>query len=136
MSIDNFRLLHSTIMEHYQFIEFHLEGLYAKICGKDFALGLDDVKKSNLYRLIQEIKKIEKENQRLLFSDIEYNRLEKICVRRNFWCHNCYVELVFDRKTGDLKKKEDMMTLIEDLKEAELVRNSLFEKIDYLYRNN
>ena len=40
----------------------------------------------------------------------------------------CYTDFVFDRKTGNLKKNKDMLILIEDLKEAELVRNMLFEK--------
>ena len=135
MSIEKFRLLHSTIIEHYQFIEFHLEGLYAKICEKDFVAGLDDVKKTNIHRILQEIRKIEKEEQVSIFSVLEYERIEKICERRNFWCHNCYTDFVFDRKTGDLKNSKDKLILIEDLKEAELVRNMLYEKkLNYLYK--
>ncbi len=48
MNIDKFRIMHSTIIEHYQFIEHHLEGIYATLCEKNFLLGLEDVEKSNI----------------------------------------------------------------------------------------
>lgn len=37
MTLDKFRVLHSTLVEHYQFVELHLEGIYAAVFRKSFA---------------------------------------------------------------------------------------------------
>lgn len=127
MNIKEFRIIHSTMIEHYQFIELHLEGIYAQICGKEFVCGLRDVEKSSISRLIQQIKKIEAERQIKILSDLDYEKLEHICTRRNYWCHECYTNMAFDRKTNAPKEKY-LLNIIEDLKEAETLRDSLFQK--------
>ena len=128
MTIDKFRIMHSTIIEHYQYIEHHLEGIYASICGKEFIIGLDDVEKCSINRLIQEIRRIEEEKQITIFSDWDYKKLEYIRLRRNFWCHNCFIDMVFDGNNSAPKKKEDVKLLIDDMKEAEVLRDILFQK--------
>lgn len=130
MTLEKFRILHSTIIEHYQFIELHLEGLYAAACGKGFVAGLEDVEKSNIGRLMREIKRLENEKQIHLLSEADHQTLERIYLRRNFWCHNCYVDMVFDRKT---QAPKNARILTEDVLEAEQMREKLFQiKIRYL----
>jgi len=124
LTIDKFRIIHSTLIEHYQFIEFHLEGIYAKIGKKDFYSGLKDVEKSNLSQLVQNIRKVEEERKISIIPKSEYERIEYARTRRNFWCHNCYVDMVFDRKTGVPK---DLNVLMEDFYEAESLRDALFQ---------
>lgn len=46
MNLNEFRITHSTVMEHYQFIERELEGIYAALSGKRFYAGLIDVENS------------------------------------------------------------------------------------------
>ena len=40
MDLIEFRIAHSTLMEHYQFIERELEGIYAALSRKSFCMGL------------------------------------------------------------------------------------------------
>ena len=80
MNLSEFRTAHSVVMEHYQFIEMHLEGIYAALSG------------------------------------------------RSFWTHSCYTNMVFDRKTGGPKKETDIGQLYQDTREAEQMRDLLFEK--------
>lgn len=57
MDIQQFRIAHSTVMEHYQFIERELEGIYAALSGKSFYNGLMDVETfsiSKVIRMVQE----------------------------------------------------------------------------------
>lgn len=128
MTLDEFRILHSNIIEHYQFIEAHLEGIYAEISGNSFLKGLEHVEKYSIKRTINEIQKMERERNISVFTDEEYQQLEQILERRNFWCHNCYFDLPFDRKSGGLKKESDIKQLKQDMRHAEQLREMLFEK--------
>ena len=128
MTLEKFRILHSTLVEHYQFIEAHLEGIYAAVSGKTLLEGLKDVEKDSIHRILTAIKKAEKEKNIVVFTEEEYERIEYILTRRNFWCHNCYYDLVFDRKTGGLKKAEDEQGMLKDLCESEDLRQELFDK--------
>ncbi len=133
MVLKEFRITHSTLIEHYQFIEAHLEGIYAAISGKPFGDGIKDVEKNSISGVIREIRDIEKEKRMQVFSENEYTQLRQIIERRNFWCHCCYFEMSFDLKTGGPARVRDVQTLFEDLKTAEHWREQLFhKKIDLL----
>lgn len=137
MVLKEFRITHSTLIEHYQFIEAHLEGIYAAVSDKNFADGIKDVEKDSLSGIIREIREIEQEKNINIFTEEEYQQLREIINRRNFWCHSCYFELSFDRKTGGLAKVRDVKKLIEDIRDAEFWREALFEKkIEMLKKRN
>ena len=128
MVLKDFRITHSTLIEHYQFIETHLEGIYAAVCGKPFWDGLQEVEKGSLSSAIREIRDVEREKGIQVFTDEEYKQLRKIVERRNFWCHCCYYELAFDLQTGGPAKVQDVQMLFADLKAAEDWRERLFNK--------
>ena len=130
MDITEFRIKYSILMEHYQYIEFHLEGLYAFSKGKDFFKALEKVELDPISKLLS---KINKEAEGQLLDDAECERLRKLNDERNFWTHNCYVDLVIDAKTGGLKHESDEQRLLNAIAEAENVRNMLFEKIRPFY---
>lgn len=133
MELKEFRIAHSTLIEHYQFIEAHLEGIFAAISGRNFVDAVTEVEKYSISGVIREIKEVEKEKNIQVFSEGEYKQLRQIIERRNFWCHCCYFEMAFDRQTGGPAKVRDVQALFEDLKTAEDWRKQLFDrKIDLL----
>ena len=133
MVLKDFRITHSTLIEHYQFIEAHLEGIYAAISDKPFLEGVQEVEKGSLSSAIREVRTAERENGIRVFTDEEYTQLRQIVERRNFWCHCCYFEMSFDLKTGGPARVRDVHTMFEDLKTAEAWREKLFrKKIDLL----
>ncbi len=127
MKIDQFRIWHSLLIEQYQFIEMHLEGIHASFCDGGFIKGLQEVDKSNLRQLLAKIETIEKTEQHPIFSEDERSLLNHVIERRNYWVHNCYTEIVFDSKTDDLKNRKDIDELENDIREAEKLRERLFE---------
>ena len=128
MVLKEFRITHSTLIEHYQFIEAHLEGIYAAVSGKSFAEGIRDVEKDSLGGVIREIKDLEREKKIRVFAEEEYAQLRQIIERRNFWCHCCYFEMAFDLQTGGPARVRDVQVMLEDLKTAEQWRDQLFHK--------
>lgn len=128
MDLKEFRILHSTLIEHYQFIEAHLEGIYAAVSDKPFLVGVQEVEKDSLGGVVREIKELERGKKTRIFTEDEYQQLRKIIERRNFWCHCCYFEMAFDRQTGGPAKVRDVQTLFADMKTAEDWREQLFQK--------
>ena len=131
MTLERFRIYHSLLIEHYQYIESHLEGIYACISGKGFFESLRDVSRDSIGRLVAEIKDIDK--YRKILSEEKYEELAGLCQRRNFWCHDCYYDMCF--VSGGVKKQEDALKLVKDLQTAEELRAFLFERQRELMEN-
>ena len=136
MTLEKFRILHSTLIEHYQFIESHLEGIYAAVCDKSLADGLNDVKRDGLAGILQDIRHQERVKNLQVFDDRQEDQLRDLFQRRNFWCHSCYLELPFDLKTGGPANVLDARQMLEDLKTAEHWREFLFEMKIRLLKEN
>lgn len=128
MTQDKFRVLHSTLIEHYQFIENHLAEMSAFLSGKRFYEGLVDVERYNISRLIKIIQSQETSLKKRVIADETYEELEKLCQRRNFWVHDCYYNMAFDRKTGGPKKEYNIRQLYQDIQDAEIMRDFLFNR--------
>ena len=125
MDIKDFRIAHSTLIEHYQFIEAHLEGIYAAVSNKPFLDGLREIEKDSLGGVVRVLRQLEREKGFSILSEEEYTDLRQIIERRNFWCHCCYFELSFDREGGGLARVRDVQTLIQDTENAEAWRERL-----------
>ena len=128
MVLKEFRINHSTLIEHYQFIEAHLEGIYAAISDKPFWAGIKEIEKDSLSGVVREIKEVEKEKNLKVFTEDDYKQLRQVIERRNFWCHCCYFELSFDLQTGGPAKVRDVQQMFEDMRTAEDWRERLFNK--------
>ncbi|MBO5774066.1 MAG: hypothetical protein J6R44_04455 [Clostridia bacterium] len=125
MTLEQFRQMHSILIEHYQFIEMHLEGIYAFVCGREFLSGLEEVEKSNMGKISFEIKRIEKERGIEIIPTNLDKRIDEAIRRRNYWCHNCYTDMIF-KTNGDPKKESDVNAMIADYQEARELREILF----------
>lgn len=128
MDLRDFRLMHSELVEHYQFIEFHLEGIYAALCGDGFCEGLSQVEAHSISRLMKAIRKLEEDRGAPVLTESQWQELAQVNARRNFWCHECYVNLSFDVKTGGLRNISDLRQLVEDRNRASGLRDLLYEK--------
>lgn len=128
MVLKEFRIAHSTLIEHYQFIEAHLEGIYAAISDEPFWDVLKEVERDSLGGVVREIKELEKKKGIRVLTEEEHKQLRQIIERRNFWCHCCYFELAFDLQTGGPAKIQDVHQMFEDMKVAEQWREKLFGK--------
>ncbi len=136
MISEDFRLQFSALLEHYQYIELHLEGIYACICGRSFFDSLEDVSNYSLTRLVRELEKVDEGRMVPAFGPADYKRLDELCERRNYWVHNAFVVLAFDPQTGELKYKKDRNALRRDTQEAEWMRDFLYEKKSMLMADN
>lgn len=131
MTLEKYRVLHSTLIEQYQMIEFDLEGLYAVVSNEGFVAGLAEVENDSMGRILKDFKILEKEQNVEIFSDDDYQKLRGICERRNFWCHECYTKDSYNKETKTPKNESllipDICTAKEMLKRVREVKDSFFE---------
>lgn len=128
MDLKEFRITHSTLIEHYQFIEAHLEGIYAAVSDKSFLEGIREVERDSLGGVVRELRELEREKHIQILSEAEYAQLRQIIERRNFWCHCCYFEMPFDRETGGPARVRDVQELFADMQTAEQWREMLYQR--------
>lgn len=128
MTLEEYRVRHSMLIEQYQWIEFDLEGLYAAISDEPFCEALWGIEKDSIGGVVRAIKKIEKEKNMTVFSNEEYQELDMLRERRNFWSHVCYTE-AYDKNTG---VPENAKMLLADLQKAETFLERL-RKIKRMY---
>ena len=121
MTLEEYRIQHSMLIEQYQWIEFDLEGLYAAISDEPFCEALREIEKDSIGGVVREIKRIEKEKNIVIFSEDEYQELDMLRERRNFWSHVCYTE-AYDKNTGVPRNAQLLLT---DLRNAKTVLEQL-----------
>ena len=132
MTLEEYRIQHSVLIEQYQWIEFDLEGLYAAISDEPFCEALRGIEKDSIGGVVREIKRIEKEKNIVIFSEEEYQELDMLRERRNFWSHVCYTE-AYDNITGvprnaqllltDLRKAKTILEQLRKIKDLHMDKN-------------
>lgn len=133
MKLEEFRIKHSELIEHYQHIEFNLEGIFSALQeDKPFLTGMEEVEKDNISRLLIRIRKIQEETNKYVLTEADFEKIKGITECRNYWCHKCYIDMCFDYISGDPKKERDIKKLNKDFVEALQLRDYLFEKKDKL----
>ena len=129
MTLDEFRITHSLLIEHYQHIEYNMKGILAAISdGSSFLEGMEDVERDSIKRLVRGIKLKQEEHGETILEEDECDWLIRISESRNYWCHQCYIAMTFDFRTGAPKKDYEINRLLQDVTEAKQMRDLLFEK--------
>ena len=121
MTLEEYRIKHSMLIEQYQWIEFDLEGLYAFLSHEPFHKAIQEIEKDAIGGVVWEIKRIEDQRNIVVFSREEYEVLDGIRERRNFWTHECYTD-GYDRQRG---VPQNASLLSKDLRNAEQFLNRL-----------
>ena len=122
MNIKEYRIYHSQIIEQYQLIEYHLEGLFAIMLveGDNFMQLAKRVENDAMGELIRKVKFLVKEyNFNKLLTTEDFKMLDRIRDDRNYYCHENFLEGKTDNYISNRKTN-----INEDLK---LVKNMNFK---------
>ncbi len=95
-SLEKFRLLHSEIIEEYQCIEYDMRRIYSSMVNEDFEESMYELEDKNWGVILNKLKKLDKSDGNPYFSREEYDLLDEIRTRRNYWCHQCYLDFVYE----------------------------------------
>lgn len=119
MTIEEFRIKHSMLIEQYQFIEFHLEGIFGLLEDGDFEELTKRVINDTMGELIRKVRFLIKEKKLDYLNFDDFKILDDIRDDRNYWCHSCYLEMKVAKKKiqnidSDLKKVTSMNQKLKD----------------------
>lgn len=119
MNRETFRQNHSEIIMYFQCIEQDLKWIVAARKKGNFNANIYDLEHVNLGETIMEIKEMDEKGLSVGFSDEDYRVLEKIREKRNYWCHQCFLDYVY---LADEKERENMYEKIALRLEGDLLR--------------
>ena len=92
MTLDEYRIRHSKLIELYQLIEYDLEDLYAILSEEPFCQVIREIEKDSIGGVVRQIRKLEEQKNIKVFSESQCRELDVTRERRNFWCHACYTD--------------------------------------------
>ena len=96
MSFDSFKKLHSETIMYCQLIEHDLKWIYAYMHKGDQYENFDKLEKTTLGALVKKLKELDNSSGELFISNDDYNFLKQMTEKRNFWCHQCFVEFMYE----------------------------------------
>ena len=105
MTRDLFKIIHSELILEVQTIEYNLKLIYSKIQPGDFCDNFESIEKSNLGKIIAELKKIGNESDDLNLTEEDYRLLDEIREIRNYWCHQCYLDYIYIQDAQERETK-------------------------------
>ena len=95
MTLSEFQILHSELIGCFQFIENDLKWIYSLMRKGDVGENFDSLDKTNLGFVIKILKELDNSDGKPFLSPDDYNFLNQMREKRNYWCHQCYVDFVY-----------------------------------------
>ena len=89
MDRNQFKLIHSELIQQVQCVENNLKIIYAAMLKGNFKNNLKNVEKMNLGKIARELEKLDNSDDMPEFSEEEYDTIDEIREIRNYWCHQC-----------------------------------------------
>lgn len=132
MTQEEFRSLHSQIIEKYQWIEFNFKRILSLLMNKDLGIGLYELDGVAWGHLVASIRTAEHEKETAFISDAFYAEFDAARKERNYWCHQCYLDIGYDEdanKALRVKPRELVDRLLNDSRSA----RELQEQIQGIY---
>lgn len=117
-----FRAMHSKLIGYYQMIEMRLRFICATLHidkKRDWFDKLDDYEADPFGSLTRKIRMIQGKNQITLLTQNDFEELDVLRERRNYWVHGCFIgysPVIF--KKGEVKKLKDVKIIMRDLDNA------------------
>jgi len=96
MNFDEFRIKHSDLIHHFQIIEGDLKWIFAIMLAGELDDNYSKVEKMTLGQIVNKLKELDKSGGEQYISDSDYNFLKQMTEKRNYWCHECYRDFVYE----------------------------------------
>ena len=116
-----FKMLHSETIMFCQAIEHDLKIIYSFMLKGDPDETFESLSKTTLGALVKKLKELDNTDDNQFISNDDYNFLKQMTEKRNYWSHQCYVDLIYDddssnyeRILNKLKRDHDRFEVVSD----------------------
>lgn len=139
MTFSEFKILHSEIIGYFQLIEGDLKWIYSLMHKGDIEDNYDALGKKNLGFVIRELQELDYSAGEPLISKDDYNFLNQMREKRNYWCHQAYLDFMykpdfefsgaFQKVCAKLRKDHDRMAAVQrNVENVKLKANKVFAR--------
>ena len=131
--LQKFRQLHSEIIENYQCIEYDMRLIYSSMCADDWDDTMDELSEDNWGTLLRKLKDLDYSDNKPYLSEEDYELLDEIRTRRNYWSHQCY--LVFVYMEDSYERDERLRRMLRQIENEGNRAAKLQRKMENMYLN-
>ena len=136
MNEKKFKIMHSELIFDFQIIESDLKWIYASMLEGKTQKNREAVSKYSLMQILKELQDLDNSDGKPLIEKDEYNYLGSMFQRRNYWCHEAYLEFAYlkgfkyNRAYNKVSKmlKEDYKIFNELRKRVEAIKLEALDK--------
>ena len=124
MTIEQFKQLHSETIMYCQAIEHDLKWIYSYMHKGNQYESFETLSKTTLGALVKKLKELDNSDKEPFISNDDYNFLKQMTEKRNYWCHQCYIDFIYDDKDSSNYDKV-CNKLIRDHDRLKVVSNNV-----------
>lgn len=137
--IDDFKIMLGDTIMLYQVVENDIRIIRAQMRKGDPEQNLEEDKEKykGMGQIIYALEELDKNNHPQFFGDDVYRNLKRISHFRNYYCHECAIEFVYESKFPNPKFEEVFSKLKADHEELYNMFNGLEvvkQKVLNMYR--
>lgn len=124
MTFDEFKILHSETIMFCQLIEHDLKWIFSFMHTGDQYENFEKLEKTTLGTLVNKLKELDNSDDDPFISNDDYNFLKQMTQKRNYWCHQCCVDFIYEKdfvqtkeyaKICDkLQRDHDRLSIVSD----------------------
>ena len=129
MKIEEFHYLVGQTIMYCQIIEHDVKLIYAGMLLGDFNENLNKIKKWTLGRTIRNLEELDFSDENNYLLNDDYNFLKQMTEKRNHWCHQTYLNFIYDNHFWGSKKYLDECRKLKDDNERLLKVYNVLEKL-------
>ena len=126
MNFNEFKIKHSELIAFFQMIEHDLKLIYAYMHNGDPKKNFMELERTNLGSIIIELETLDNSDGHPYFKRDEYLYLKQIKNIRNYWCHEAYLDFIYERDAFNSTKYKDIcLRLVKDHQELNEVHKNI-----------
>ena len=131
MTFEEFKQLHSETIMYCQCIEHDLKWIYSYMLKGNQYETFETLEKTTLGALVKKLKELDNSDNNPFISNDDYNFLKQMTDKRNYWCHQCYIDFIYEDNFIDSPEYNKVCNkLIRDHDRFEIVSNNV-EKVRF-----
>ena len=127
MDYIEFKVQHSELIMYCQIIENDLKWIYSFMHKGKPNQTRNQVSDLSLGQIVKELKYLDGSDGVFWISEETYDFLLHMSKARNYWCHQCYIDFVYNKEGWDSKEYEDVC---KKLKKQHDRFKEIFEQVE------
>lgn len=102
--LTDFRMMHSEIIQYYQCIEYDMKLIFSAMKVGDFDDNMDLLEMANWGEVLSRLQLLDFSDGKPLLSKQDYEYMDELRDDRNYWCHQCYLDFVYESNYSEQQR--------------------------------